>query len=120
MTNKTTQMLMNELDALLDEERDALLAGNLEAMSALVERKEDLISALNARDPQQLQADLADLQGKVSRNQTLLDGALEGIRAVTGRLAEFRKIRLTLETYDQTGQKTAISDTVERKVEKRA
>lgn len=120
MTNKTTQMLMNELDAQLDEERDALLAGNLEAMSALLERKEGLISALNARQPQQPLADLAQLQGKVSRNQTLFDGALEGIRAVTARLAAFRKIRRTLETYDQTGQKTAISDTVDRKVEKRA
>lgn len=120
MTNKTTQMLINKLNAHLDEERDALLAGNLEAMSALLARKEDLISALNARQPQQPQAGLAQLQGKVSRNQTLFDGALEGIRAVTGRLAAFRKIRRTLETYDQTGQKTAISDTVERKVEKRA
>lgn len=118
MTNNTTQVVMNELDALLDEERDALLAGNLDAMSALVERKENLISTLNAH--QQPQADLVHLQGKVSRNQTLLDGTLEGIRAVTGRLAAFRKIRRTLETYDQTGQKTTISDASESKVEKRA
>ena len=63
---------------------------------------------------------LQGLQTKVDRNQEMLDGALAGIRNVASRMAAFRKIRRSLETYDESGQKTVIQGEVIRKVEKRA
>lgn len=119
MTNDTPQTLINRLDTLLEDERRALLRGDLDAIAALLGRKEALIDALNAQDPG-AKTDLQALQGKVGRNQALLDGALQGIRKVAGRMAAFRKIRRTLETYDETGRKQAIQGEVEHQIEKRA
>ena len=119
MTNDTPQTLINRLDALLEDERRALLEGDLEAIAALLERKEALIDALNAQDPG-TKTDLESLQGKVERNQALLDGALQGIRKVAGRMSAFRKIRQTLETYDESGRKQAIQGDVGHRIEKRA
>jgi hypothetical protein len=82
-------------------------------------RKEALIDALNAQDPG-AKTDLVSLQGKVNRNQALLDGALQGIRKVAGRMSAFRKIRHTLETYDKTGRKQSIQGEVDHQIEKRA
>lgn len=119
MTNKTAGTLLNQIDALLCEERHALLHGDLEAIAPLLNRKEKLIEALNALE-HGTQSDMVQLRDKVMHNQALLDGALQGIRAVSGRLAAFQKIRRSLDIYNRAGQKTAISDTVEHKVEKRA
>ncbi|WP_138936261.1 flagellar export chaperone FlgN [Roseovarius arcticus] len=119
MTHETAQALIDKLDELLDEERRALLNGDLEKIGTLLTRKEVLIDTLNAQEPD-TQASIANLRGKVLRNQALLDGALQGIRTVAGRLAAFRKVRRTLETYDKTGRKSEISDIIEHKVEKRA
>lgn len=119
MTDNPTQVLIDQLDDLLETERAALLAGDLDGIGALLRRKEALIDALNDL-PAETGADLGALQGKVARNQALLDGALQGIRRVAGRMAAFRRIRRTLETYDADGHKTTILGEVDHKVEKRA
>lgn len=119
MTDPTPQNLIDQLDGLLDVERRALLNGELDAIAAIAEEKEQLIDALNAILPEQ-QPPLKDLQSKVARNQVLLDGALQGIRKVAARLAALRRIRRTLETYDATGRKQTIQGEVDHKVEKRA
>lgn len=119
MTADTAQVLIDKLDDLLEEERRALLEGDLDAIGVLLTRKEALIDALNALAPAR-QPDLSGLQVKVTRNQALLDGALEGIRKVAGRMAAFRKIRKSLETYDQSGRKTTIQGEAEHSVERRA
>jgi flagellar biosynthesis/type III secretory pathway chaperone len=112
------QALIDELDTLLDTERTALLAGDIDAMGRLLEQKESLIDALNT-----LAADtppLDGLQAKVVRNQALLDGALQGIRRASARMAALRRVRRSLETYDASGQKQTIEGEVVHKVEKRA
>lgn len=119
MTPETAQQLIDQLDTLLEEERRALLVGDLDAIRALLKRKEELIDALNARAPEDA-PDLGALPDKVARNQALLDGALEGIRKVAGRLAALRRIRRSLETYDEAGRKTILQGEVEHQVEKRA
>lgn len=119
MTHETAQIVIDKLDELLDEERRALLNGDLEAIGVLLKRKELLIDTLNAQGSDS-QAGMTHLRGKVLRNQALLDGALQGIRTVAGRLAALRKVRRSLETYDRTGRKSKIADIIEHKVEKRA
>ncbi len=119
MTHNAEQRITNRLDALLEIEREALLKGDLQAISALVDEKESLIDALNAMTDS-VPTDLKALQAKVTRNQALLDGALQGIRNVAARMAAFRRMRRSMETYDEFGHKQTILGEVERKVEKRA
>lgn len=113
------QDTINALDDLLDAERRALLNGDLEEISRLMERKEALIDALNAQEATD-RAELDSLNAKVERNQDLLNSALEGIRAVARRLAAMRRIRGSLDTYDAHGKKSAIDLRTKRSVEKRA
>ncbi|WP_371224985.1 flagellar protein FlgN [Roseovarius sp. 2305UL8-3] len=119
MTDTTPQELIDDLDSLLDQERLALLSGDLEQVAQIALQKESLIDALNAVAPTS-QEQLKDLQAKVARNQVLLDGALQGIRKVATRLAALRRIRRSLETYDAQGQKHTIQGEVEHRMEKRA
>ncbi len=119
MTDDTLQTLIDRLDTLLEEERRLLLAGDLDAIGDLLSQKERLIDALNATAPG-AQPDLGPVQRKVARNQALLDGALQGIRKVAARMAAFRKIRRTLETYDESGRKMLLQADVDHKMEKRA
>ena len=60
------------------------------------------------------------LDCKVRRNQLLMDGALEGIRAVSSRLAKLREVKGALETYGADGKKRDIIATTETSVERRA
>ncbi len=119
MSHAKNEKIINSLRILLDQERAALLDGNLEAIAVLLQRKELLIDQLNTQVPKPSDA-ISELQGKVIRNQELLDGALEGIRKVAARMAAVRRIRNNLETYDESGRKSEISGVVDHKVEKRA
>jgi hypothetical protein len=111
--------LVNALNDLLDKERKSLLDGDLDAISRNIHEKERLILGLNAEGMEQ-GLELSQLTEKLARNQVLLDGALEGIRAVAQRLARMRRIRSTLETYDKSGRKMTIEATRAAHVEKRA
>ena len=119
MTLNNIQQTINDLDQLLDQEREALLAGELEVLSEIHESKANLIDRLNELDVED-QETLAQLREKVGRNQDLLNSALEGIRAVSRRLAAVRRVRAKLETYTATGQKSEIETQTEHALEKRA
>ena len=119
MNDETAPDYLDALNGLLDAERRALLAGDLDALSDLLKDKEELIEAMNAARHHDADG-LRRLDAKVQRNQLLLDGALEGIRSVASRVAELRKLRHSLETYDARGQKRSIELSVESSLEKRA
>ncbi len=119
MTHEHAQSMIDELDDLLEAERGALIAGDLEEIGALIERKETLIDALNGLELPAGQS-LVGMRDKLDRNQVLLESALNGIRRVANRMATLRRIRDTLETYDAEGRRRTIQGEVVRKVEKRA
>ncbi|MGY9049829.1 MAG: flagellar protein FlgN [Rhodobacterales bacterium] len=110
---------MAALDALLEEERAALLAGALDKIEDVMQRKSALIDALansGVDDPETVSA----LQVKLGRNQVLFDQALAGIRNVASRLSALRHLRKTLETYDEHGRKSALVKNEANKLERRA
>lgn len=116
---KTETTTITELNDLLDMERAALLKGDLETVTNLLPPKEALISEMN----EVAQPDLAAMQaldGKVKRNQLLLNGALEGIKTVADRMQALRRVRNSLETYGADGKKRAIALQDQTTVEKRA
>ena len=111
--------LIRKLDALLDVERAALLDGNLEKLSGLVEEKEALIDALNKSEFEQAEQ-LQPVNDKVRRNQVLLEQALEGIRSVARKLGDIRQSRKSFNTYTRQGHKNRIEPDPKASVEKRA
>lgn len=119
MMNDRGNRILDQLDILLEDERGALLRGDLSQLMALTAEKERLVDALNALDSAPT-GDLRAVQGKLTRNQALLDGALQGIRSVAARLAAHRRIRRSLDTYDQSGRKHSIPGDIAHNLEKRA
>ena len=119
MTDNPSQDLIDDLDRLLDRERGALIEGELELLGQLMLEKESLIERINAIDSM-AQASLAGVHDKVTRNQVLLNSAMEGIRAVASRMADLRRVRRGLETYDRSGRKTRFGTERRSSVEKRA
>lgn len=107
------------LETLLEQERGCLLAGDLEALGALLPAKEELVDKL-LHDDQLSRDTLAPLEGKLQRNQLLLDGALDGIKAVAARLAALRQVRTALDTYDAQGRKKSVATLTSPQMEKRA
>ncbi len=119
MTDNPVAPIMTELDALLERERVALLAGELDSLPGLFREKTKLIDRLSGLDA--AAGALPDaLKQKAIRNQALLDGALQGIRQVAGRIAALRRLRQSFETYDETGRRRTIEGDIVRRIEKRA
>ncbi len=119
MTHSTAQTLINDLDTLLDQERLALIDGDLEMLGRMLAQKQELIDNINATESLEREQ-LKEVHDKVTRNQELLNSAMEGIRAVASRMADLRRVRQGLETYDQTGRKTRFETQTQPSVEKRA
>jgi flagellar biosynthesis/type III secretory pathway chaperone len=119
MADEPIEDTINALDDLLDQERAAMLEGDLEKIARTLDLKQSLIERLNRLDMAD-RATLEALNAKVERNQSLLNAALEGIRAVARRLATMRRIRSSLDTYDANGRKKVITMSPDRSVEKRA
>ena len=111
--------LLADLDDILERERAALLTGDLEALSRVLREKERVIDTLNRGLPSDL-GSLGALKTKANRNQALLDREVEGIRVVADRVSALRRVRETLETYDQSGRKTTLESLHKGRVEKRA
>lgn len=106
------------LNALLQEERNALVRGDLEGLQTLADRKSEVFDDLDVSAlPRQ---EFEQLQHMLDRNQALLSSALDGIRAVATRMAELRKTRSGLETYDQSGSRSRFETRQPQALEKRA
>lgn len=119
MTSETTEQTMSALDALLERERAALIQGDLDLLVGQFDEKKALIDRLNQTGATEAGA-LDQLQAKAARNQALLDSALQGIRSVATRMNTLHRIRQSLDTYDQSGQRQTIEGECVRKMEKRA
>ena len=117
MTNENSDFA--KLDSLLEQERAFLLEGDLEGLGTLMPAKEKLVN-LFLNDVQKNRDQIRPLEGKLQRNQLLLDGALDGIRSVAARLAALRQVRSALETYDARGQKNSVEMEPRPNFEKRA
>jgi hypothetical protein len=92
------------LETLLDQTRDAVLAGDLTALSDLA----PLVEAEVADLPRLDAADAGRLQRKADRNARLLQAATAGIRAARDRVEEIFN-GPTLTTYDARGRRAAIA-----------
>ena len=108
-------MKFDQLEQILDVERDILTTGQLEKLSDVFTQKESLL-----RD---LADDLAALPHglgkKIERNQSLLKASAEGIRQARNRIKEFRHVRDCLSFYGAEGRKKDHSLEGARRLSKR-
>lgn len=119
MTDDTMKQNLEGLSVLLDAERAALLTGDLEGVGALLADKEVLIDQINQaalHDPEALRA----VRDKVHHNQKLFDGALDGIRTVSERMAALHRVQTSIETYGADGSRRDIHLAKRGTVERRA
>ncbi|MGC3938117.1 flagellar biosynthesis protein FlgN [Roseobacter sp. EG26] len=119
MKHEVFDEVIEALDDVLDAERSALLNGNIDEVGRLLERKEALIEELAQLEEGSAES-LQELNSKIKRNQALLDHALEGIRSVSRRLAALRRVRSSLDTYDEHGARKTIDMSSDGVLEKRA
>ncbi len=97
---------MDEIETLLDDERTALLSGDLMALGDIAARKESLAASLShySFDREALSA----LRRKAEKNADLIEAAMKGLRSVTRRIAEIRRANGPLTTYGQDGSQQTL------------
>lgn len=108
---------LREAERLLDEERRALMDGDLAALAGLVERKEALAHLLSGSDVSRER--LAVLKVKAERNAELLAASARGVRTVIRRIGEIRDANGPLRTYGRDGMQQTLG-TAAGSLEKRA
>ncbi len=95
--------MSTQLEAVLDQTRDALIAGDFADLSKLAGKVEAMAVALP-----QLDRPTADrLRQKADRNARLLQAAQRGIRAARQRINEINA-GPSLSTYDMHGRRAVI------------
>ena len=97
MKRDATMSITTQLLDVLTQEKSALVRGDFETLQVLSEGKADLLDRIHHGEDA-TRDDLVALQDGLARNQTLLDNALRGIRAVSDRIAEMKQVRQRLET----------------------
>ncbi len=95
----------DQLDALedvLDQERQAILAGRFDILARLMAEKARLVdnAQVSVRPDR-----LIRVRDKAKRNQALLQAASQGVRAVSNRLARQETRSKSLRTYDRNGRR---------------
>jgi hypothetical protein len=108
----------SRLHEIISEEREALLAGNFDRIAELLDEKQALVATLDNHPPEP--HTLEPLQDGLRRNQELFDQALAGIRNVANRLGELGRVRRSLDTYNEKGQRFQITTPARNRLEKRA
>ncbi|MDA5095105.1 flagellar biosynthesis protein FlgN [Aliiroseovarius sp. KMU-50] len=95
------------LNTLLDLERQYLLSGEIGILTSLAPEKERLMRLLptTKQDTKHLKV----LVKKITRNQSMLIAAGEGIRTASRRLEALRNQKSQLRTYDAGGQSHDLS-----------
>lgn len=109
--------------ALLQEERDLALKGDLPALAALAPRKEAFLETMEAlaeqlasvRDHGGLARQVADQQARIAglleivqrraeENQYLLEAALSGVKSAEKQISILEKASLLVGVYDNSGK----------------
>jgi hypothetical protein len=114
-----TRTEIEQLTALMDEERAKLLRGDLRGVTVLTPQKERLAARLAGGTAPADPGALAELGRAARRNAALLAAAIGGVKAARARLAAARHGAGALDIYDQSGQRQKVGAGPAR-VERRA
>lgn len=100
--------IVDEIEAVLNEEQELLLSGNLAALEALVERKSRLASRLANVEGDLPREAYSGLKDRAVRNEALIGAAQRGLQAA---LAQLRRLSEAGDqnTYSRDGQRRPMS-----------
>lgn len=109
--------VVDALDDLLDRERQAILAGDLDMLARQAGEKARLLERLAGSTADSTR--IERLRIKADRNQELLVAVARGIKSVSRRLKEMKAPKANFRTYGKAGMRpeTAVKGS---SVEKRA
>lgn len=111
--------IFDELHDLLDQEKYALLSGNLDGVSKLLEEKQRLTGQISHLSTIE-EKNKSKLRSKIDRNQKLIKSAMEGILYASNRISELHKAGNELNTYNRSGERVKTTSPLGRKIEKRS
>lgn len=114
-----SKVALSELADILEEERRILLCGRLEDLPDIARRKEEFLTRLEVAVPHDDER-LREIRQSMVRNQRLMAHAMEGIRAVSDRLEELRRVCSGLVTYGRDGKRENAVTISRPKLERRA
>ncbi len=110
------ERIVRNLEILFEDERKALVSGEVHRLARLAQRKEHLIGVLQSvRLPAPT---LKRFAGLTARNQALIEAAQSGLKSAVDRLREIQR-GASVGTYSRTGVKSEISKPV-RTLQRRA
>jgi len=89
------------LARLLDDECEALKAGNWTALAPIATEKSKLLIDLQERNGRS--SHLATIRAKAARNETLLAAAISGVKVARRRISELQDVRSDLRVYGKDG-----------------
>ena len=119
MTRPEPNEMVLALEDVLERERTALITGDLEMISRMVDSKNSIINRLN--DDMTLDhGSLRTVQSKLERNQALLNSAKDGIRYVADRIKAMKEASEKFETYDRNGYRMNVRMRRNPNVERRS
>jgi hypothetical protein len=101
----------DRLRVLLEEERAALNAGELDRLDTLLDRKERLAAEIAAEGLGCAAAEAEALRRLAGRNAELLESARAGLRAAMDRIGERSRVARSLDTYDAGGNRRSLGAT---------
>ncbi|MDP3341306.1 hypothetical protein [Frigidibacter sp.] len=102
--------ILHRLSRLLEDEANAIRAGDLQKLALMPQEKVALVAALEARaqSPQPAQsgeaAALARLRQQAAANQRQLGVTLKGMRSALQRIDGLRRAGRSLQSYDASGR----------------
>jgi flagellar biosynthesis/type III secretory pathway chaperone len=94
--------VITQLHQVLDQERQALISADFEALAAFVSQKEDLLAQLDKTIP--AKEVLRPIRQKMDENLALLAAAIKGVAAAGERLAALQNVKNGLSVYDNAGR----------------
>ena len=119
MKSESANFDLYTLDTILEQERSALLNGEIGELQTLAEDKNHLLTVLENSGPVSA-SEVIPLKQKLRRNKALIESALEGLQAVASRIEDSSRLKKVMHTYDQQGTKKEIRSGSERNIEVRA
>ena len=104
-----TDDILRRAEALLDDERRAVMAADFGALPEIVRRKEAVLAELDwVRAPVER---VRQLKAAAERNGALLTASAKGLRSVIRRMSEIRSANGPLRTYGQDGRQQTFGAT---------
>ena len=100
--------LIAELEDVLREEQELLLAGKLDALEGLVDRKAKLAQRLAEQRPDLEEGVYRVLAKKADHNEALLDAARRGLQAAIQQIRQTAGAK-EQSTYSKTGERRPLS-----------